>query len=266
MSRIRVRRSAGLSLLLILAVLSAGCSGSEPTTAPSATGSPSVNGSATVGPTGTVVVLMRDGDVDRERGFARGPFVRQLAESCPGCAVTFQDAAGESGTQTTQLGALIGTDVDVVVVDAVEPFTVVTSVQQLRDYGTKVITIGPAVEGADARVAYDDAAVGRVQARSLLAAAGRAPQLLMVNGSPADPAAVAVKAGAHGVLDGSRASIVSEYDDPGDKPRTLRTWLSNVLTFYPPGVLGGAYAATDRIAGEVILAFRKAGAGADLPR
>ncbi|MBZ5740141.1 substrate-binding domain-containing protein [Nocardioides mangrovi] len=256
------RRCAALVAGVLAVALLAGCSG-QPGSAPAPTPSapPASTAPAPSGPTGSVVVLQRDGDVDRERGFDKETFDAELAQDCPGCTVTHQDAKGQYQTQTGQLSTLVGTDVDVVVLDPVNPLTVVTFVDQLRDYGTKVIVIGASVEGADVRVAFDDEAVGTDQARALLRAADtRTPQLLVVNGSPADPTAVTVKAAAHAVLDDSRAGIVGEYDDLGTRPRLLQTWLATLLTYYPPDVLGGVYAADDRIAGEVIDALGAAGA------
>jgi D-xylose transport system substrate-binding protein len=258
--------------MLVVALL-AGCSnGSSPTPTPAPSGSaPTASSTGTAGTAGaaaaagSVVVLTRDGVVDRERGFDQRIFDDQLTEACATCEVTHEDAEGEFAKQTEQLSALVGTDVDVVVLDPVDPLTVATFVQQLRDYGTKVIVIGPAVEGADFRIAFDDEAVGTDQARALLHATGAAPALILVNGSPADATAVTTKTAVHAVLDGSRASIAGEYDDLR-RPRALRAWLGTLLTYYPPSTLGGIYAADDRLAAQVLAALRRAGAtNADLP-
>lgn len=257
-----LRMAAALAALALLTA----CSGeSDPEPAPATPGSPAATGtasqSAEPGPTGAVALLLRDGDIDRGGGFDRSEFETRLGSVCPGCSVSAEDAEGDVETQTTQLATLVGTPTDVVVLDPVNPLAVTTLVQQLRDYGTKVVVVGPPVVGADFRIAFDDDAVGTAQARALLRAAGPGPQqVMMVNGSPADPDALTVKAAAHRVLDESRAVLIGEYDDPGTAPRQLRRWLNTLLAVHPPATVGGVYAANDRIAGEVIATFEAAGA------
>ncbi|GAA1133231.1 substrate-binding domain-containing protein [Nocardioides aquiterrae] len=248
-----------LSRLALVAALLLGataCSGSEsPAPTPPASSAPP--GGA---PAGTIALLMPGPPSMRSEAFDRRSFTDAVAERCPDCRVDFYDAREDAATQAEQLAQATDAGARVVVIDAVEPLAVVNQVAAAQDLGVKVIGYDTLLEDLDFYVAYDREQVGELQARALLKAAG-ADDLVLLNGSPADAGAVQVKAAAHQVLDASRATVVGEYDALPDHPKDTRTWLSTILTFYPPSALAGVYAADDDLAGTVVRAL----AGAPLP-
>ncbi len=84
------------------------------------------------------------------------------------------------------------------------------SVREARDAGIPVISYDRLSEGPiSGYVSFDGREVGRLQGRALLTAMGDAvpgAQIVMMNGDPSDPNAVAFKEGALSVLDGRYGS------------------------------------------------------------
>ncbi|HEU5035404.1 MAG TPA: substrate-binding domain-containing protein [Nocardioides sp.] len=245
----------------------AACSGSEPATpapAPASTSAPATPAA----PGGTIALLMPGPPAMRSEAFDKRSFTEAVAERCPACRVDFYDAGGDAPTQSDQLAQATDAGARVVVIDAVEPLTVVNQLSAAQELGVKVVGYDTLLEDLDYYVAYDREQIGEQQAHALLEQAG-AGNLVMLNGSPTDPGAVQVKGAAHRVLDASRATVVGEYDALPGRPKDTRTWLSTILTFYPPSTLGGLYAADDALAGTAVQALGGArlpvtGAGATL--
>lgn len=254
-------RSVVVALVLGLAA----CSGSQPAEpGPSPSSAP-----PTQEPGGTIALLMPGPPSMRSEAFDRRTFSDAVAERCPACRVEFYDAQGDAATQSEQLAEATDAGARVVVIDAVEPLTVVNQLSAAQELGVKVVGYDTLLEDVDYYVAYDRDRVGELQAHALLKAMGGSGSLVMLNGSPADAGAAQVKGAAHRVLDASRATVAGEYDALPDKPKALATWLSTILTFYPPSTLGGLYAADDALAGTAVHALDGAplpvtGAGATL--
>lgn len=247
---------ARLALAAVLLLGVAGCSGGEsaptagPTSGASATGSP-----ATPRPAGTIALLMPGPPRMRSEAFDRHTFVAAVGDRCSDCRVDFYDARGDAGTQSDQLAQAVSGGARIVVLDAVEPLTMVNQVAAAQERGVKVVGYDTLLEGLDYYVAYDRDRIGELQARALVRAVGRSGTVLMVNGSPADPGALQVKTAVHRVVDHSGTTVVGEYDALPDQPRATRDWLSTMFTFFPPGVLSGVYAADDTVAGTVVHAL-----------
>lgn len=243
-----------------------GCGGSSegPSPVPSASATPS-SGSPTTSPTGSgtepsaaggrIALLMPGPPSMRSEAFDRSTFADAVHAHCPACRVDFYDARGRAALQTEQLQDAVDRGAQVLVLDAVEPFSVVNSVVAAQERGVKVVGYDTLLEGLDFYVSYDRDQVGRLQAEALLDAIDGTGSLVMVNGSPTDAGAVQVKNAAHQVIAGSKATVAGEYDIDPDRPRATRTWLSTIFTFFPPATLAGVYAADDAIAGEVVRAL-----------
>jgi D-xylose transport system substrate-binding protein len=253
-----------LALVAALVLGPAACSGDEPA------GSPPTTPSAPARkPGGTIALLMPGPPSMRSEAFDKRSFSDAVAERCPECRVDFYDAKGDASTQSEQLAQATDAGARVIVIDAVEPLTVVNQLGAAQDLGAKVVGYDTLLEDVDYYLAYDLEQVGEQQAHALLKAAGGSGNLVLLNGSPADPGAVQLKGAVHHVVDASTATVVGEYDALPDKPRATSTWLSTILTFFPPDTLAGLYAADDRLAGTAIRALGGAavpvtGAGATL--
>ena len=245
---------ARLAVVAALVLGLAACSGAEPSTSP-----PTTSPATTTAPTGTIAVLTAGPQAMRQAAFDKSSFSDAVARDCPDCQVSFFDAQGKADTQVQQLVAAGDAGATVVVIDAVEPLAVVNQISALQDLGVAVIGYDTLLDDLDYYVAYDRDQVGQQQAHALLRAIGGSGNIMMLNGSPADPGAVQVKAAAHQVIDAGDATVVGEYDALPDKPRATATWLSTLLSFYPPGSLAGVYAADDTLAGAVSQALVAAG-------
>ena len=207
----------------------------------------------------------------RSEAFDRTTFADAVAAHCADCTVDFYNARGDAATQNEQLQEAVDQGAQVVVLDAVEPFSVVNGVAAAQERGVRVVGYNTLLEGLDFYVTYDPRQVGTVQAEALLDATDGSGNLVVVNGSPSDLGSAEVKAAAQQTIAGSSASVVGAYDADPDKPRATRSWLADIFTFFPPATLAGVYAADDAIAQQVLRALPRdarlpvTGAGATLP-
>lgn len=277
-----LRPGVVISVLALGAAL-AGCGDGSSDPEPSGSPSTPVSSAATTAtsptapatePTaagGRIALLVPGPPTMRSEAFDRSTFADAVAERCPDCTVDFYDAQGDDTRQTEQLQAAVDAGAQVVVLDAVEPLSVVNGVAAAQERGVKVVGYDTLLDGLDSYVAYDRDQVGEEQARALLRAMRGPGNVVMVNGSPVDGGAAQVKTAAHQVLDGSDATVVGEFDADPSTPRATRKWLSTIFTFFPPDTLAGVYAADDAVAGEVVQALPEdadlpvTGAGATLP-
>jgi D-xylose transport system substrate-binding protein len=202
----------------------------------------------------------------RAEQFDKRLFTDRVAELCDSCAVDFYSAHQDPGTQAEQLATAIAAGPGVIVLDAIDPFSVTTLMSSAQEVGIKVVGYNALLDGLDYYVGFDHAAGGTLQAHALLRATRGRGNLVMLNGSPVDPAAVQAKQAAHVVLDASLATVVGEYDALDGKERATRTWFDNLLAFYPPDQIQGVNAGSDDLAGLAIRALVDAGADrSDLP-
>jgi D-xylose transport system substrate-binding protein len=254
-----------LALVVALALGLAACSGDEPGQPP-----PTTSSAATQRPGGTIALLLPGPPPwMRREAFDQRSFADAVADRCAECHVRVYAARGDAATQSEQLTAATDAGARVIVIDAVDPLTVLNQLSAAQELGVKVVGYDTLLEDLDYYVAYDRERVGELQAHALLKEVGGTGNLVMLNGSPTDPGAVQVKGAAHRVVDASRVTVVGEYDALPDHPHATRTWLSTILTFFPPETLAGLYAADDELAGTAVHALSGArvpvtGAGATL--
>ena len=100
---------------------------------------------------------------------------------------------------------------------------------------------------------------GRLQGQSLLDGLGSDPSgqsIVMINGSPTDPAAGEYKKGAHQVLDKSGVAIAKEYDTPDWSPDKAQQEMEQAITALGKDGFVGVYAANDGTAGGAIAAMK----------
>ncbi|UGQ13799.1 substrate-binding domain-containing protein [Yinghuangia sp. ASG 101] len=239
-------------------------------------------------------LLLPENTTTRYERFDKPFFEAEITRLCPPCEVRYANAYQRADTQRQQAEAMLAGGVDALVLAAVDTRAAAAIVGSAHARGIPVIAYDRLAEGPiSGYVSFDDEAVGRMQGTALLQAirrggdAKRAP-VVMADGSPADPAAVAGRRGAHQALDG-HVIIGREYDTPGglgasgfsgtaDPSGTngalaagsfeaaVRDGTAQALTALGgPGKVAGVHAADDRTAGGVIAALKAAGFASPLP-
>ena len=266
-----LRRLTAAATALLVAGGLAACSGDEPARLadPSASASVEVtegSGSAAPESAGTIALLMPGAPTMREERFDKRLFTDRVTELCDSCAVDYYSADQDAGNQAEQLATAIAGSPGVIVLDAIDPFSVATLVSSAQEVGIAVVGYDTLLDGLDYYVGFDHAAGGTLQADALVRATRGTGNLVMLNGPPIDPAAVQAKQATHLVIDATRAAVIGEFDALDGKERATRTWFDNLLAFYPPDQIQGVNAGSDDLAGLATDALVDGGADpADLP-
>jgi D-xylose transport system substrate-binding protein len=224
---------------------------------------------APMGAVGTISDGFRIGLLLPERSSARyekydRPFITAaIASLCPRCEIVYANADREHARQQRQIDAMLAQGVKVFILDAVDVRAIASSVAKAKILGAKVIAYDRLAHGPiDAYTSYDNVEVGRMQAQALLDAirAGgdlRRGPIVMINASPADPAANEVKAGAHAVLDG-QVTIGREYDIPARSAEKAAAAAAHAFAVLGADEVVGVYVADDAMAAGAAAAMRAA--------
>ncbi|MER6128681.1 substrate-binding domain-containing protein [Streptomyces sp. NPDC001795] len=240
-------RSMTIAVSLVLAVAPGGCGGGDVA---------SERGSFTVG------VLLPSVGSSRTGQFDKPLIEKKLKELCPGCPVQSADAKDDVTVQRQQIDYMLSKGVDVLILMAVDPKALRSSVEAAHQQGVPVVAYDRLAEGpVSGYVTFDGAQVGRVQGQALLRAMGthaHGGQIVMMNGPPTDPNAGWFKRGALPVLRG-RAKIARSYDDIDWREDTAHTNMSGAIAALGGKNIDGVLAANDHLAGGVISAFKVAG-------
>ena len=214
----------------------------------------------------TVAFLMPDQASTRYEQHDRPGFVAAMAKLCPGCRVIYQNADGDVARQQQQFNAALSQGAKAIVIDAVDSAAAANLVKQAQARGVKVVAYDrpiPAAQ-ADFYVSFDNTAIGRIIARSLVQHlhAANVPTadvgVLEVNGSPTDAAAGLIKQGIHEGLAGSGYATLAEFDTPDWTPAKAQQWVAGQVTRFGKKIVG-VVAANDGTGGASIAAFKAAG-------
>ncbi|CAM5738619.1 hypothetical protein SALBM311S_09516 [Streptomyces alboniger] len=177
---------------------------------------------------------------------------------CPACAAAAVAATGEPAVQRQQLEAMITRGVDVLIVSAVDPEALRSSVESANQAGIPVVAYDRLAQGPiSGYVTFDGATVGRLQGEALLKAMGAkasSSQIVMMNGATIDPNAGWFKRGALSVLQG-KVKIGKSYDTVGWRPENAYVNMTGAIAALGAGNIDGVLAANDSLAGAVISAL-----------
>jgi D-xylose transport system substrate-binding protein len=189
-------------------------------------------------------------------------FKAKLAALCSNCTLIYSNAKQDAPTQQTQAEAAITNGANVIVLDPVDGAAAAAIVTKAKAANIPVISYDRLIlNTADLNyyLSFDNAAVGALQGNALLTAlSGKTnPQIVQINGDPADNNAKLFKQGAHSVLDG-KVKYGKEYDTPGWLPANAQTEMAGALTALAKKV-DGVLAANDGTAGGAIAAMKAAG-------
>ncbi|MFF0161604.1 sugar ABC transporter substrate-binding protein [Streptomyces sp. NPDC005263] len=225
------------------------------------------SGSGSGGDDITVGVLLPGGGASRFGQFDKPLMEKQLKRLCPHCPPAAVAATGEPAVQRQQLEAMITRGVDVLIVAAVDPEALQSSVQSAHQAGIPVIAYDRLAQGPiSGYVTFDGATVGRLQGEALLKGMGTKAdgrQIVMMNGATIDPNAGWFKRGALSVLKG-KVDIGKSYDTVGWRPENAYVNMTGAIAALGAGNIDGVLAANDSLAGAVISAL-KASAVRPLP-
>ncbi|MEU2771958.1 substrate-binding domain-containing protein [Streptomyces sp. NPDC007162] len=206
----------------------------------------------------SVGVLLPGGGASRFGQFDRPLIEQELKRLCPHCPAPVVAATPDADVQQQQLQALITRRVNVLVVAAIDPKVLRSSVEAAHRAGIPVVAYDRLAQGPiSGYVTFDGATVGRLQGRALLTAMGKKAdggRIVMMNGATSDPNAGWYERGALSVLRG-KVRIGKSYDTAGWRPENAYTDMTGAIAALGAGRIDGVLAANDSLAGAVISAL-----------
>ncbi|MDX2553686.1 sugar ABC transporter substrate-binding protein [Streptomyces stelliscabiei] len=209
-----------------------------------------------------VGVLLPGGGASRFGQFDRPLIEKKLKELCPDCPAATVAATAEPAVQRQQLDAMITRGVDVLIVAAVDPKALRSSVEAADRAGIPVVAYDRLAQGPiSGYVTFDGETVGRLQGEALLKAMGPEAdggQIVMMNGATTDPNAGWYKRGALSALEG-KVKIGKSYDTVGWRPENAYVNMSGAISALGANNIDGVLAANDSLAGAVVSAFGASG-------
>ncbi|GAA3778449.1 sugar ABC transporter substrate-binding protein [Streptomyces phyllanthi] len=209
----------------------------------------------------SVGVLLPGGGASRFGQFDRPLIEKKLEELCPDCPAATVAASPESTVQRQQLEAMITKGVDVLILAAVDPQLLRSSVEAADRAGIPVVAYDRLAQGPiSGYVTFDGAEVGRLQAEALLKAMGAKAdggQIVMMNGATIDPNAGWFKRGSLSVLQ-DKVRIGKSYDTVGWRPENAYVNMTGAIAALGAGNIDGVLAANDSLAGAVVSALNSA--------
>ena len=245
-------RFVGLGLAVSALALSLVACGSDE---PSSTGGSSAGGQK-------IALLLPESKTTRYESLDRPLFTEALKAACADCELIYSNADQDAAKQQQQAEAALTQGAKVLVLDPVDGKAAAAVVASAKGQNVPVIAYDRFIEGANYYVSFENEAVGKLQAQTLvdtLKAAGKTSgNLAMINGSPTDPNAADFKKGAHSVLDSSGFKIAAEFDTPDWSPDKAQAWMEGQLSAIKAGLVG-VYAANDGTAGGAIAALKGGG-------
>jgi D-xylose transport system substrate-binding protein len=209
-----------------------------------------------------IALLLPESKTARYEALDRPLFEAALKASCGNCEILYSNADQDAAKQQQQAEAALTQGADVLVLDPVDGKAAAAVVGNAKSQSVPVVAYDRFIAGADYYVSFQNEAVGKLQAQTLvdaLKAAGKTSgNIAMINGSPTDPNAAQFKAGAHSVLDGSGFKVAAEFDTPDWSPDKAQSWMEGQLSAIKAGLVG-VYAANDGTAGGAIAALKGGG-------
>ncbi|MFI0508406.1 sugar ABC transporter substrate-binding protein [Streptomyces sp. WSLK1-5] len=210
----------------------------------------------------SVGVLLPGGGASRFGQFDRPLIEKRLKQLCPHCPAPIVAATADPAVQRQQIDAMITRGVDVLIIAAIAPKSLRSSVEAAHRAGIPVVAYDRLAQGPiSGYVTFDGATVGRLQGEALLKAMGpkaNGGQIVMMNGATVDPNAGWFKRGALSVLKG-KVKIGKSYDTVGWRPENAYANMTGAIANLGVSRIDGVLAANDSLAGAVISAFGAAG-------
>ncbi|MET9310309.1 substrate-binding domain-containing protein [Kribbella sp. NPDC003505] len=209
-----------------------------------------------------IALLLPESKTTRYEALDRPLFTEALKAACGNCELLYSNADQDAAKQQQQAEAALTQGANVLVLDPVDGKAAAAVVNSAKGQNVPVVAYDRFIENANYYVSFENEAVGKLQAQTLvdtLKAAGKTSgNLAMINGSPTDPNAADFKKGAHSVLDSSGYKVAAEFDTPDWSPDKAQAWMEGQLSAIKNGLVG-VYAANDGTAGGAIAALKGGG-------
>ncbi|OXS34842.1 sugar ABC transporter substrate-binding protein [Streptomyces sp. XY006] len=209
----------------------------------------------------TVGVLLPSRAVPRWEQSDRPMIEKRVKELCAECTVMYANAENDAASQRQQMTSMITKGASVLILDAVDPRALRSSVREAHREGVPVIAYDRLAEGPiSGFVSFDGNQVGRLQAAALLRGMGPRADgggVVMMNGDPSSPNAAWYERGAKSVLK-DRVRILKSYDTLGWRAENAHDHMSAAVSALGPQRIDGVLAANDSIAAGVIAALKSA--------
>jgi D-xylose transport system substrate-binding protein len=212
-----------------------------------------------------IALLLPELKTTRYEAQDRPLFQAKVKELCSDCQILYSNADQKADLQQNQADAALTNGAKVMVLDPVDSASAASIVAKAKAQNVPVISYDRLITNADVDyyISFDNVAVGRLQARSLvdkLKAEGHGSgTIVMINGAPTDNNAKLFKQGALSVLRSSGFKIGKQYDTPDWSPDQAQTEMDQAITALGDNGFQGVYAANDGTAGGAIAAMKGAG-------
>jgi len=246
-SALRKRAAFTLGALIAIALVVAGCGGSDDSG-------------------GTkIALLLPENETPRYETNDRPDFESAVEELCSDCEVLYSNATGDAQKQQSQAEAALTQGAEVLVVDPMDSKSAAAIAEKAKAQNVPVLSYDRLIENGeiDAYVSFDNEKVGELQAETLskkLKEDGSASgPIIMINGDPADPNAALFKKGAHKGFDAAGVEVAKEYDTPGWSAENAQREAQQAITALGNDGFAGIYAANDDTGGGAIAALKGAG-------
>lgn len=211
------------------------------------------------GDTLKIGLLLPDATTARWETQDRPLLEKRIMQLCANCKVEYANARNDVAFQQEQMDSVITKGVDAILLVAVDSKSLGAAVRKAAAAHVPVISYDRLTEGpVSGFVSFNSEEVGRLQGSALLKAMGdrgHQPEIVMMNGDPSDPNAVAYKKGALSVLKG-RVKIGKAYDTHQWRTETANTNMSGAIATLGTDNIDGVYAANDGLAAGVISALK----------
>jgi D-xylose transport system substrate-binding protein len=212
-----------------------------------------------------IALLLPENETPRYETNDKPSFEKAVEEQCPGCEVTYFNAAGDVEKQASQGEAALTQGAEVLVVDPMDSKSAAAIVEKAHAQEVPTVSYDRLIENSEVAgyVSFDNERVGEQQAETLvkkLKEIGKPKgPIIKINGDPADPNAKLFKEGSNKVFEKEGVEIAKEYDTPGWTAENAQREAQQAITAIGKTGFAGIYAANDDTAGGAIAAMKGVG-------
>jgi D-xylose transport system substrate-binding protein len=212
-----------------------------------------------------IALLLPENETPRYETNDKPSFEKAVEEQCPGCEVSYFNAAGDVEKQASQGEAALTQGAEVMVVDPMDSKAAAVIVEKAHAQDVPVVSYDRLIENSEVGgyVSFDNEKVGEQQAEALvekLKEIGKPKgPIIKINGDPADPNAKLFKEGSNKVFKEAGVEIGKEYDTPGWTAENAQREAQQAITALGKTGFAGIYAANDDTAGGAIAAMKGVG-------
>jgi len=228
-----IRKS--VAMMAIAAIAVAACGGGGATTGPTSPGATTPAG--TTAATACKVGVAWATSQEERYKLRDEPAVKGAVEAGGGTYISGGDAQNKADIQATQIATLLASNINVLVINAVDPVAVLPSMQAAIDAGIPVIAYDRELENAKALfLTHDNVLVGHMIADAVTKVQPTG-NYVIIKGDKTQTNPIFLRNGMEEVLkpltDSGAIKIVAEEFTPDWKAEAAQTEMENILTAHP---------------------------------